>query len=66
VKAFRLMVNRFVTWAAWDEELLALELQELTVADFGLSLTGFDPGEIDGLLAIPERGASQRGATPSP
>jgi len=29
VKAFRLMVNRSVTWADWDEELLALELQEL-------------------------------------
>ena len=54
VKAFRLMVNRSVTWAEWDEELLALELQELNEADFDLSLTGFDPGEIDGLLAIPE------------
>ena len=28
-KAFRLMVNRSVTWADWDEELLALELHEL-------------------------------------
>lgn len=28
VKAFRLMVNRSVTWADWDEELLSLELQE--------------------------------------
>jgi DNA modification methylase len=54
VKAFRLMVNRSVTWAAWDEELLALELQELSEADFDLSLTGFNPGEIDGLLAIPD------------
>jgi DNA modification methylase len=54
VKAFRLMVNRSVTWAAWDEELLALELQELNAEDFDLSLTGFDPGEIDGLLAIPD------------
>jgi ParB-like chromosome segregation protein Spo0J len=54
VKAFRLMVNRSVTWAAWDEELLALELQELNAADFDLSLTGFDPGEIDGLLALPD------------
>jgi ParB-like chromosome segregation protein Spo0J len=27
VKAFRLLVNRSVTWASWDEELLALELQ---------------------------------------
>ncbi|HEY1205065.1 MAG: DNA modification methylase [Bryobacteraceae bacterium] len=54
VKAFRLMVNRSVAWADWDEELLALELQELSEADFDLSLTGFNPGEIDGLLAIPD------------
>lgn len=27
VKAFRLMVNRSVTWADWDEGLLAQELQ---------------------------------------
>jgi hypothetical protein len=38
VKAFRLMVNRSVTWAQWDDELLALELQELNAADFDLSL----------------------------
>lgn len=54
VKAFRLMVNRSVAWADWDEELLSLELQELNAAEFDLSLTGFDPGEIDGLLAIPD------------
>lgn len=54
VKAFRLMVNRSVTWAEWDEELLALELQELNELDFNLDLTGFDPGEIDGLVAIPD------------
>jgi DNA modification methylase len=54
VKAFRLMVNRSVTWADWDEELLALELQELNQADFDLDLTGFNPGEIDALLAIPD------------
>ena len=54
VKAFRLLVNRSVTWANWDEELLSLELQELNDADFDLSLTGFDPNEIDGLLAIPD------------
>src|SRR6202162_3867387 len=53
VKAFRLMVNRSVTWAAWDEELLAIELQELNAEDFDLSLTGFDPKEIDDLLLDP-------------
>src|SRR3984957_16378343 len=52
VKAFQLMVNRSVAWAAWDEELLAIELQEIQESDFDLSLTGFDPGEIDGLLAL--------------
>jgi hypothetical protein len=54
VKVFRLIVNRSVTWADWDEDLLSLELQELNAADFDLSLTGFDPREIDGLLAIPD------------
>src|SRR6202163_25934 len=52
VKAFRLMVNRSVTWADGDEELLALELQEIQASDFDLRLTGFNPGEIDGLLAL--------------
>jgi len=58
VKAFRLMVNRSVSWADWDEELLALELDELRASDFDLSLTGFDIHEIDALLAIEDdRGA---------
>jgi DNA modification methylase len=52
VRAFRLMANRSVGWAAWDEELLSLELQEIQESDFDLSLTGFDPGEIDKLLAL--------------
>jgi DNA modification methylase len=50
VKAFRLMVNRSVTWADWDETLLALELQELNEADFDLSLTGFEDEELARLL----------------
>ena len=50
VKAFRLLVNRSVTWADWDEELLAIEFAELKTLDFDLSLTGFDPVEIDDFL----------------
>ena len=34
MKAFRLMANRSVAWTAWDEELLAIELQELNALDF--------------------------------
>jgi ParB-like chromosome segregation protein Spo0J len=54
VKAFRLLVNRSVSWAAWDEELLALELQEIQQSDFDLSLTGFEDDEIQRLLADQE------------
>src|SRR5215471_7404583 len=57
VKAFRLMVNRSVTWADWDEELLALELQELNAADFDLSLTGFQDDELARLMASEEPAA---------
>lgn len=35
VKAFRLMVNRSVTWADWDEDLLTQELQDIQDADSG-------------------------------
>src|ERR1700692_1344019 len=66
VKAFRLLVNRSVTWAAWDDELLALELQELNDADFDLSLTGFDPKEIDDLLLAPDDDDKANAAPPVP
>jgi DNA modification methylase len=58
VKAFRLMVNRSVGWAEWDEELLAQELTDLKGLNFDLSLTGFDEREIDDFLADP--GADDR------
>src|SRR5580704_166975 len=66
VKAFRLMVNRSVTWADWDDELLALELQELNEAEFDLSLTGFDPKEIDDLLLDPGDDDQANAAPPLP
>ena len=66
VKAFRLIVNRSVSWASWDDELLALELQELNEADFDLSLTGFDPGEIDALMVAPEDDERANAAPPLP
>jgi DNA modification methylase len=50
VKAFRLMVNRSASWATWDTDLVAIEIQELKAVDFDLDLTGFDPVEIDHFL----------------
>jgi ParB-like chromosome segregation protein Spo0J len=41
VKAFRLMVNRSVAWAEWDDELLGAELDDLTdISDLSLASPG--------------------------
>src|ERR1039457_3864342 len=66
VKACRLLVNRSATWADFDEELLALEIQELNEADFDLSLTGFDPKEIDDLLLASDDDDRANAAPPLP
>jgi len=54
IKAFRLLANRSASWAQWDEALLALELEDLKLADFDLALTGFDEEEISRLLGDDE------------
>ncbi len=51
VKAFRLMVNRSVTWAEWDDELLSQELLALKDLDYDLGFTGFEDEELARLLA---------------
>lgn len=53
VKAYRLMDNRSHEEAGWDDGLLGPELEDLLGLDFDLGLTGFDPGEIDGVLQDP-------------
>lgn len=49
VKAFTIADNRLAEIAVWDQELLALELSELSTLDlqFDLDVIGFDMGEID-------------------
>jgi len=66
VKAFRLMVNRSVSWAEWDDELLSLVLQELAAADFNLERTGFDPRELETLLRLPDADEQADVAPPLP
>jgi len=50
IKAFRLLANRSASWAEWDDELLALELKDLQDAGYDLGFTGFDAGELKGLM----------------
>jgi hypothetical protein len=65
VKAFRILVNRSATWATWDEELVVLELADLDALDFDLSLTGFDPFEINEFL-FPDAVESSAETVPEP
>ncbi len=59
-RAYVLADNKLALNAGWDQETLALELQELIDLDFDLSVTGFSVGEIDLVLdaaseATPDR-----------
>jgi site-specific DNA-methyltransferase (adenine-specific) len=46
IKAYRIADNKTATFAEWDDELLKLEFNDLKLMDFDLSLTGFEPKEI--------------------
>lgn len=67
IKAFRLLANRSAAWAEWDDELLALELQDLQGFGYDLALTGFDGGELKSLLDDgPATGLTDEDAVPEP
>ena len=50
-RAYVISDNRLALDAGWNEEMLALELTELSEAGYDLALTGFEDGEIEALLA---------------
>ncbi len=50
VKAFRIMANKSAEWAAWDDGLLRLELEDLKELDYDLLLTGHELLELDAIL----------------
>lgn len=51
-RAYVIADNRLALDAGWDEEMLALELAELSEAGYELNLTGFEDGELQDLLAL--------------
>ncbi len=53
-RAYVIADNRLALDAGWDEEMLALELAELSEAGYELALTGFEDGELQDLLASAE------------
>jgi DNA modification methylase len=46
-KAYVLADNRLAEKAGWDNEILAIELQQLVDVGFDIDLTGFEPAETD-------------------
>lgn len=50
-KAYILADNRMALDAGWDNELLAIELENLKELNFDINLTGFDAAEIEELFS---------------
>lgn len=50
-RAYVIADNKLALNAGWDEEMLAVEIEELINEGFDLDLTGFGEDEIDSLLA---------------
>ena len=59
-RAYLLADNQLALNAGWDEELLRLELADLSELGFDLGLIGFGEGELERLLAG-EQGGPDRG-----
>lgn len=51
VRAYVLADNKLALNAGWDDEMLALELKDIEMEGFDISLTGFDEIEVGALLA---------------
>lgn len=55
LRAFMLADNRIAEGAGWDKELLAIELDDLQIAlpevGLDLSITGFEPGQVDSIIS---------------
>lgn len=59
-RAYVLADNKLALNAGWDDEILALELQDLIDLDFDLNVTGFSVGEIDLVLDTANESAPDR------
>ena len=61
-RAYIIADNKLALNSGWDEEMLALELADLSEDDFDLSLIGFDDAELGDLMADPAPEAASSGS----
>jgi len=64
-RAYVIADNRLALDAGWDEELLSLELAELSEAGYDLTMTGFSNEEIEELLVGAEQALQDESADES-
>ena len=62
-RAYVIADNRLALDAGWDEEMLSIELAELSESGYDLTLTGFTNDEIEELLVDAEAGAGTDDST---
>jgi len=62
-RAYVIADNRLALDAGWDEEMLALELAELSESGYDLTLTGFSNDEIEKLLVDAEGESTEEEST---
>ena len=67
LRAFVIADNKIALNAGWDEALLRVELEELSVMelDFSVEITGFSTGEIDVLIGEPAAEPDPADAVPT-
>src|SRR5918999_1501620 len=63
-RAYVLADNQLALSAGWDEELLRLELADLSELGFDLGLVGFGEGELERLLAGSKEGLTEDDEAP--
>ena len=64
-RAYVLADNQLALNAGWDEELLRLELADLSELGFDLGLIGFGEGELERLLAGEKEGLTEDDEAPA-
>lgn len=65
-KAFIIAHNKIATNAGWDDELLAIEFEELKLEGYDFSLTGFNEDEINALNPAVVIGLTDEDQVPAP
>lgn len=67
-RAYVIADNKLALNAGWDEEMLKLEIKDLELAEFDISLLGFDAEELENILDEPEttEGLTEDDEVPEP